>query len=71
MSGRQACSVESAARRSGLPVYVVLLSPHLALADNATCSLAMAQHLNVRFFSVNLTNILARTALGKQLAANS
>ena len=37
LSARQACAVESAARRAGLPVHLVLTTPVLALADNTTC----------------------------------
>ena len=64
VEARQACSVESAGRRSGLPVYLVLRSPVLSLADNSTCHLAITTP-NLQFFTVNITRLLADTPLGR------
>ena len=61
---RQACSVEAAARRSGLGVVVVMMSSRLDLTDNTTCYL-INSHLNIQFYSVNLTNLARNTSLGQ------
>ena len=60
---RQACSVEAAARRSGLGVVVVMMSSRLDLTDNTTCYLINTE-LNIQFYSVNLTNLARNTSLG-------
>ena len=62
LTPRQACGVESAARQSGLSVYLVLLSPTLDLTDNTTCQLAMSQ-LDIHFFTVNYTSLARGTPL--------
>ena len=56
---RQACSVEAAARRSGLGVVVVMMNEKLDLTDNTTCFL-----LNIQFYSVNMTSLGRNTSLG-------
>ena len=63
LNPRQACSVEAAARRSGLGVVVVMMSPRLDLTDNTTCYLVNS-HLNIQFYSVNLTSLARNTPLG-------
>ena len=60
---RQACSVEAAARRSGLGVVVVMMSERLDLTDNSTCFL-INSYENIQIFSVNLTNLGRNTPLG-------
>ena len=60
---RQACSVESAARRSGLGVVVVMLSERLDLTDNSTCYL-IHSHENIQIFTVDLANLGRNTSLG-------
>ena len=56
--------MESAARQSGLSVYLVLLSPNLDLTDNTTCQLVrsdIGQKINI--FNVDLDNISKHTAV--------
>ena len=62
-SGRQACAVESAARRARLPVHVVLTSPSLQLADNTTCRLYTAALPSLAWFSVTLDTIAAESPI--------
>merc|ERR1719282_386565 len=40
---RQACAIESAVRRSGLPVHLFMLASELDLGDNTTCQLVRAR----------------------------
>ena len=54
--------MESAARRSGLSVHLVLLSPTLDLTDNTTCHLYMSS-LDIRFYTVNYTSLATFTPL--------
>ena len=61
---RQACSVEAAARRSGLGVVVVMMSERLDLTDNTTCFLINSD-LNIQFFTVNLKRLAFNTSIGK------
>ena len=61
---RQACSVEAAALRSGLGVVVVMTGGRLDLTDNTTCCLTKS-HLNIQFFTVNLTRLALNTSIGK------
>ena len=61
---RQACSVEAAAKRSGLGVVVVMTSGRLDLTDNTTCYLVNS-HLNIQFYAVNLTNLGRNTSIGQ------
>ena len=63
LNPRQACSVEAAARRSGLGVVVVMTSGRLDLTDNTTCFL-LHSHTNIQFYTVNLTSLARNTALG-------
>ena len=63
LNPRQACSVEAAARRSGLGVVVVMMTERLDLTDNTTCYLVNSG-LNIQFYSVNLTNLGRNTPLG-------
>ena len=60
---RQACSVESAALRSGLGVVVVMMSERLDLTDNTTCFLINSD-LNIQFYTVNLTRLALNTSIG-------
>ena len=60
---RQACSVEAAARRSGLGVVVVMMSERLDLTDNTTCFLINSD-LNIQFYTVNLTRLALNTSIG-------
>ena len=60
---RQACSVEAAARRSGLGVVVVMMTERLDLTDNTTCYL-INSYDNIQFFTVNLTSLGHNTSLG-------
>ena len=62
---RQACSVEAAARRSGLGVVVVMVSERLDLTDNTTCFL-LNSDLNIQFYTVNLTSLARNTSIGKK-----
>ena len=63
LTGRQACAVESAAARSELQVYVILVSRSLSLRDNTTCSLVRS-HLPIKFYTVDLQTIGRATPLG-------
>ena len=63
LTPRQACSVEAAARRSGLGVVVVMMSSRLDLSDNTTCYLINSD-LNIQFYSVNFTSLGHNTSLG-------
>ena len=56
--------MESAARRSGLDVVVVMMSESLLLTDNTTCQLA-TQYNNIHFYSVNITNLARNTSIGE------
>ena len=67
---RQACSVEAAARSSGLGVVVVMTSPRLHLTDNTTCFLLNSLS-NVQFYTVNFTNLGLNTALGQHRLVSS
>jgi len=64
LNPRQACGVESAARRSGMDVVVVMMNESLLLTDNTTCHL-VTQYNNIQFFSVNITNLALNTSLEK------
>ena len=61
---RQACSVEAAAQRSGLEGVVGMMSERLDLIDNTTCFLVNSYD-NIKFYSVNLTNLARNTSLGQ------
>ena len=63
---RQACSVEAAAKRSGLGVVVVMTSGRLDLTDNTTCYLVNS-HLNIQFYAANLTNLGRNTSIGQYM----
>ena len=64
LSPRQACSVESAARRSGLPVNLILLSSQLDLTDNTTCQLVSSDIKHkINVFTLDLHNISYQTPL--------
>ena len=63
---RQACSVEAAARRSGLGVVVVMMSERLDLTDNTTCFL-INSYDNIQFYTVNLTNLGRNTSTGNKV----
>ena len=63
---RQACSVEAAARRSGLGVVVVMVSERLDLTDNTTCFL-LNSDLNIEFYTVNLTRLAFNTSIGNKV----
>merc|ERR1719244_1638252 len=52
LKSRQACAVESAARRSGLPVHIILTSSILNLEDNTTCQLYKSD-LKIYFYTVD------------------
>ena len=66
LNPRQACSVEAAARRSGLGVVVVMVSERLDLTDNTTCFL-LNSYDNIQFFTVNLTNLGRNTSTGNKV----
>lgn len=59
---RQACSVESAARRSGLSVNVIMFSKVLHLKDNATCNLYKS-NFPIKFYSIDLDTFTQDTPL--------
>jgi len=61
LNPRQSCSVESAAKESGLKVVVLLKSPILSLEFNVSCHL-YAQD-NISFYTINTANILKDTPL--------
>ena len=63
LKSRQACAVESAARRSGLPVYIIMTSPVLTLKDNTTCQLYRS-NLSIHFYTVDLETFTIGTPLG-------
>ena len=79
LTGRQACAVESAARRfakvvisiyfyfpcfrSGMAVNVVLLSPQLNLTDNTTCQLVNSG-LDINFYTIDIESSTHGTPLG-------
>lgn len=62
LKSRQACAVESAARRSGLPVYIIMTSPVLTLKDNTTCQLYRS-NLSIHFYTVDLETFTIGTPL--------
>ena len=62
---RQACSVESAARRSGLTVYLIMFSSFLDLRDNTTCQLYMFNN-NIKFYTIDVEIFSANTPLGNK-----
>ena len=63
LNPRQACSVEAAARRSGLGVVVVMMTERLDLTDNTTCFL-LNSYDNIQFYTVNLTRLALNTSIG-------
>ena len=70
LTGRQACAVESAASRSGLQVVLILLSGHLDLRDNTTCSLTRSRP-EIKFYTVDLETIGRDTPLGNHHSYHS
>ena len=64
LSPRQACAVESAARRSGLEVTLVMVSTQLDMTDNTTCHLVNSDigH-KIKVFTVNMEKISRETPL--------
>ena len=64
LTARQACGVESAARKSGLAVHLILFSPLLDLTDNTTCQLYMSD-TKIRFLTVDPAALARDTPLGK------
>ena len=66
VDGRQACAVESAAKRSGFKVILVMTSTHLDLKDNTTCQLYTSQTSS--FFTIDLIQFSKGTSLGIKLA---
>ena len=64
LSPRQACAVESAARRSGLQVTLVMVSSQLDLADNTTCHLVNSDISHkIKIFTVDMENISRETPM--------
>ena len=64
LSPRQACAVESAARRSGLQVTLVMVSSQLDLADNTTCHLVNSDVSHkIKIFTVDMERISRETPL--------
>ena len=57
--------MESAAQRSGLQVYVILVSSSLSLRDNTTCSLVRSG-LAIKFYTIDLETAGRGTPLGNQ-----
>jgi len=62
LTPRQACTVESAAKFSGLVPLVLFSSPLLDLSDNSTCQLYQS-NLHISFFKLNITYVLLNTPL--------
>jgi len=62
LSPRYACSVESAAMRSGLVVHLVMFSSQLDLRENTTCQLYMSNN-NIKFYTINVENFAADSPL--------
>jgi len=63
LTARQACSVESAARFSALPVKVLMFSDTLNLDANVTCHLYTELSHKVSFHSADLDMLFADTPL--------
>ena len=64
LSPRQACAAESAARRSGLQVTLVMVSSQLDLADNTTCHLVNSDISHkIKIFTVDMENISRETPM--------
>ena len=60
---RQSCAVESAARRSGLPVHVIIFSTVLELDDVITCNLYNS-NLPINFYTIDVDSFTKNTPLG-------
>ena len=63
LGSRQACAVESAAKRSGLPVHVIIFSPVLHLRDNTTCELYKSKY-PIKFYTIDVETFTINTPLG-------
>ncbi|XP_075261006.1 lactosylceramide 4-alpha-galactosyltransferase-like [Convolutriloba macropyga] len=61
LSGRQACSVESAALYSGLPIKVIIRNENLDLSISATTCHLYFNYTNVQFYTVNFTELFLDT----------
>ena len=64
LTTRQACSVESAAKRSGLTVNLIMFSSFLDLKDNTTCQLYMHSN-NINFYTIDVEEFSKDTPLGR------
>jgi len=62
LNSRQACAVESASRRSGLPVVMIVFSPVLDLTDNTTCFLYTGTS-RVSFFTIDIEDFAKNSPL--------
>ena len=68
---RQACALESAVRRSGLPVTLVMMTSELDLSDNTTCQLIMSSVTsNISIFTVNPDTLALNTPLQGFFSSN-
>ena len=63
LGSRQACAVESAAKRSGLPVHVIIFSSILHLRDNTTCELYKSKY-PIKFYTIDVETFTINTPLG-------
>ena len=63
LDSRQACAVESAAKRSGLPVHVIIFSSTLHLRDNTTCELYKSKY-PINFYTIDVKTFTINTPLG-------
>ena len=63
LNSRQACAVESAALRSGLPVHMIIFSPVLHLRDNTTCQLYQSKY-PIKFYTIDVEKFAQNTPLG-------
>ena len=63
LNSRQACAVESAALRSGLPVHMIIFSPVLHLRDNTTCQLYQSKY-PIKFYTIDVEKFTQNTPLG-------
>ena len=55
--------MESAAKRSGLPVHVIIFSPILHLRDNTTCELYKSKY-PIKFYTIDMASFTRNTKLG-------
>ena len=55
--------MESAAKRSGLPVHVIIFSSSLHLRDNTTCELYKSKY-PIKFYTIDVETFTINTPLG-------